>query len=110
MIPGSSVQALPGDRHLVCMWVCVGRWEGLRGSMGVSLSVAVHVLAGKKKRGTKIDVLRQPFDRIVFNFPHVGLGIKDQATNVEVSPTKAKLESSSAPLGKEGGGLALFSL
>ena len=34
-----------------------------------------------KKRGK--GVADRPFDCIVFNFPHVGLGIKDEAVNIQ---------------------------
>eukprot|EP00850_Spirogloea_muscicola_P022850 SM000314S12194 [mRNA] locus=s314:44911:47893:- [translate_table: standard] len=49
------------------------------------LGQCLHLLGttGKRKRkqGTRC-VTDEPFDRIVFNFPHVGCGIKDQDVNV----------------------------
>ncbi|CAI5958602.1 unnamed protein product, partial [Closterium sp. NIES-65] len=38
---------------------------------------------GKRRRKGKANPLEKPFDRIVFNFPHVGLGIKDERINVQ---------------------------
>ncbi|CAI5460578.1 unnamed protein product [Closterium sp. Yama58-4] len=42
-----------------------------------------RVAAGKRRRKGKANPLEKPFDRIVFNFPHVGLGIKDERINVQ---------------------------
>eukprot|EP00850_Spirogloea_muscicola_P022540 SM000300S11715 [mRNA] locus=s300:77264:79288:+ [translate_table: standard] len=53
--------------------------------LGPCLHVELQLLGttGKRKRkqGTRC-VTDEPFDRIVFNFPHIGCGIKDQDVNV----------------------------
>ncbi|CAI5505625.1 unnamed protein product [Closterium sp. Naga37s-1] len=45
------------------------------------LAHSLHL--GKRRRKGKANPLERPFDRIVFNFPHVGLGIKDERINVQ---------------------------
>eukprot|EP00897_Mesotaenium_endlicherianum_P008883 jgi/Mesen1/8022/ME000426S07167 len=47
-----------------------------------SLQTCLHV-GKKRRRSGEPCLLDQPFDRVVFNFPHVGLGIKDEAVNVQ---------------------------
>lgn len=46
------------------------------------LAASLHVGKNRRKAGVAA-VLTAPFDRIVFNFPHIGLGIKSEAANVQ---------------------------
>lgn len=64
---------------------CATKYRGLADNVSTIRSLGGTVLFGVdacKSHTHKTVAKRAPFERIIFNFPHTGTGIKDQARNV----------------------------